>query len=104
MGSLTATQDVSPARAGSANTVTLTLLDAQNQALRSATVKLTVNMQVMDMGTTSATMTGDGTATFTASFAAGQTFTMAGGWLVQVEIDRPNQSPQHLTFSVMVLA
>src|SRR6185437_2940525 len=100
VGDLSITLTVAPAQVGAANTVSLVLTDAQGNAVSNATVKLTLNMQIMDMGTASATING-GNANYAATFKAGQAFTMAGTWVIQVEIDRPNQPAAHLTFHVM---
>lgn len=97
---VTATLQVSPARAGATNTVTLTLNDAQGKPVTNATVKLSINMQIMDMGTANATING-GSATYTATFSANQAFSMSGAWTVQVEIGRPAQQAIHLTFQVL---
>ena len=100
-GNLTAKLQVQPARVGVSNTITLTLSDAQGKPVSDATVKLSLNMEIMNMGTANATING-GSSTYVTTFAAGKTFSMAGAWVVQVEIDRPGQSPAHLTFQVMV--
>jgi putative copper export protein/methionine-rich copper-binding protein CopC len=98
---LSATLQVLPARTGQTNTVILTLVDAQGKPVSNAQVKFTVNMQIMDMGTASANVTG-GSPVYEAVFTARQAFSMAGAWSVAVEIDRPNQQAVHLTFQVMV--
>jgi methionine-rich copper-binding protein CopC/putative copper export protein len=100
-GGLTATFQLAPARTGVANTLTLTLSNAQNKPVSDATVKLSINMVVMDMGTTSTTING-GSSTYTTTFKAGQAFSMAGQWHVQVEIDRDGQTPVQMTFTVMI--
>ena len=100
-GDLTATLQVLPARAGVTNTLTLALVDAQNKAVTGATVKLSINMELMNMGIAEATMHGNGVS-YTAIFSATSTFTMGGTWAVQVEIDRPQQPLVHLTFQVLV--
>ncbi|HEY3993071.1 MAG TPA: FixH family protein [Ktedonobacteraceae bacterium] len=96
---LTATLTVSPARVGTTNTVQLTLKDAQGNAVSNATVKLTLNMQIMNMGTANATIKG-GNTTYTTTFAPSQAFAMAGVWLIQVEIDQPGQKALQMTFHV----
>ncbi|HEX7737716.1 MAG TPA: copper resistance protein CopC [Ktedonobacteraceae bacterium] len=102
-GDLSITLQVAPARAGASNTLALTLNDAQGKALTNATVKLAINMQIMDMGTAATTLT-SGTPAYTTTFKANQTFTMAGVWVIQVEIDRPGQPAVNTTFQVMVTA
>ncbi len=100
-GNLSVTLRLDPARVGVANTLVLTLNDAQGKAVSDATVKLRINMEIMDMGEVNATAQG-GSSAYRATFQAGQTFTMGGAWVVQVEIDRPDQSPIHLTFQVLI--
>ena len=101
VGDLKATLQVAPARPGVINTVLLTLSDTQGKTISNASVKLSINMQIMDMGTSNATMTG-GSLVYTASFAPNQAFSMAGPWFVQVEVDRPGKQAVHLTFQVIV--
>lgn len=102
-GDLAVTLRLNPARVGVTNTLVLTLSDAQGRAVSDATVKLRINMEIMDMGEVDATAQGRGSG-YSATFPANQTFTMGGAWVVQVEIDRPNQSPVHLTFQVLITA
>ncbi len=71
--------------------------------MSNATVKLRINMEIMDMGEADATAQGSSSG-YSATFPANQTFTMGGAWVVQVEIDRPNQSPVHLAFQVLITA
>ena len=101
VGGLTATLQVSPARVGVTNTLTLALNDAQGRSVSDATVKLSINMEIMNMGEANTTING-GSPAYTATFNPGQTFTMAGPWTIQVEIDRPQQQAVHLTFHVVV--
>lgn len=100
-GNLSVTLRLDPARAGVPNTLVLTLSDAQGKAVSDATVKLLINMQIMDMGEVNATMRGSSSG-YSATFSAGQAFIMGGIWVVQVEIDRSNQPPVHLTFQVLI--
>lgn len=100
-GDLTATLQVLPARVGVTNIVLLTLRDAQGKTVTGATVKLSTNMTIMDMGEASATAQ-SGPSAYIATFDAPQAFTMAGPWSIRVEIDRPGRPPAHLTFQVMV--
>lgn len=100
-GDLSVALQVQPARVGVSNTVVLTLTDAQGKPVNGATVKLTINMKVMDMGEASATAQ-SGSSGYSATFTARQAFSMAGEWVVQVEIDRPHQPAAHATFQVLV--
>jgi hypothetical protein len=92
---------VAPARVDTSNTVSISLKNAQGQAVSNATVKLALDMQLMNMGTATATIDG-GNALYTTTFAADQAFTMAGTWVVLVEVDQPDQQPIHATFYVTV--
>lgn len=100
-GDLSVTLQVQPARVGVANTITLALADAQGKAVNDATVKLSINMEIMDMGETKVT-TQRGSSGYSATLAAGQTFSMAGAWVIQVEIDRLQQPAVRATFQVIV--
>lgn len=100
-GGLEVTLQLTPARAGIANAILLTVRDAQGRSVSGATVRLRIDMQIMDMGEVRATARGSSTG-YQATFAAGQTFTMGGTWLVQVEIARPNRQPVSLTFQVLI--
>lgn len=102
-GDLSVTLQVSPARAGVPNTVNMTLSDAQGKAITDATVKLTVNMEIMDMGTVNQTLANGGTG-YAATFPADSTFSMEGLWAIKVDITRSGQQPASLTFRIMVAA
>jgi methionine-rich copper-binding protein CopC/putative copper export protein len=99
VGGLTIDLSVSPARVNTTNTVSLTIKDAQGKAISNATVKLAVNMQIMDMGTATTTING-GNPGYTATFQPGQAFTMAGLWVIEATIDQPGQPPVVATFRV----
>jgi methionine-rich copper-binding protein CopC/putative copper export protein len=99
VGGLNISLNVSPARVNATNTVSLTINNAQGQAIANATVKLAINMQIMDMGTATATING-GNATYTTTFQAGQAFTMPGLWVIEATIDQPGQQPVVATFRV----
>lgn len=100
-GGLVVALQVTPARVGVANTVLLTLRDTQNRSVSSAIVRLRVDMQLMDMGEVRATTQG-GSSGYRETFSPGQTFTMAGTWIVQVEIARQNRPAVSLAFQVLI--
>ncbi len=100
-GGLSATLQVLPARVGVTNTVQLTLSDAQGKGVSDATIKLSINMQIMNMGVANSTVQSNN-STYVATFTPRQAFSMAGAWVLQVEIDRAGQSPVHMTFQVLV--
>ncbi len=90
-----------PARVGVDNTLILNLRDIQGGAITDATVKVQINMDIMNMGTASATLS-DASATYSTLFKASQTFTMAGAWTVQVTILRPHQTTVQTLFKINV--
>ena len=100
-GGLAVTLQALPARTNTTNTVILIINDAQGRPVSGATVKLSINMIIMDMGTATATAKGNGSV-YSATFTARQTFTMAGAWAIQVEVLRANQPPVHLMFQITV--
>jgi putative copper export protein/methionine-rich copper-binding protein CopC len=101
-GTLTVTLQLSPARVGTANTMVLTVHDAQGKPLSDAEVRVRIDMQIMNMGETRATAR-RGSAGYQVTFSAGQTFTMGGIWLIQVEIVRPHRTSVSLTFPVPII-
>jgi methionine-rich copper-binding protein CopC/putative copper export protein len=100
VGGLRVTLTVSPAHVGVINTITVNLNDAQGRAVSNAVLKIAINMQIMDMGTTSTTIQ-SGSPTYTTTLNADQAFTMAGPWIVRLEVDQPAQPAVHLTFQVI---
>ncbi len=100
VGNLTVTLQVLPARTGYANTVIVTMLDSSGKPVTNAKVQLTTNMQVMDMGTSSATVSG-GNPTYIATFGRNTTaFSMTGLWNITLNIQRPGQPALQTTFQV----
>jgi hypothetical protein len=101
VGDLSVTLLALPGRVGVTNTIILTLNNAQGQPVTNATVKLSINMVIMNMGTTGVTVQ-NGNPIYIATLRPSQTFTMAGSWTIKVEIDRPNQQPAEVTFQVVI--
>ena len=101
VGGVEATLQVLPARAGAANTLVILLNDAQGKPITNAQIKLRLNMDVMDMGTTTATLTANH-AVYAMAFSANQAFTMGGSWTLQITIVRPNLSAVNMTFQIAV--
>lgn len=101
IGNLSVTMQVVPAKAGVDNTILLTLVGPGGQLVSNARVKLTVNMQAMDMGTVHVTATG-GNPTYVATLQKGSAFSMAGLWVINAQINQPGQPPIHGTFKVNV--
>ncbi|HEY1349335.1 MAG TPA: copper resistance protein CopC [Ktedonobacteraceae bacterium] len=102
-GPLAVTLQLTPARVGVAHTLVLTVHDARGRALSDATVRLRIDMQIMDMGEIQASAHSSNSE-YRATFAPDQTFTMGGTWLIQVQIVRPKQQPLSLTFQVLLAA
>jgi hypothetical protein len=101
VGTLAVTLQLSPARVGTVNTMAITLRDAQGRAVSDATVRVRIDMQIMNMGEVSATAQG-GSSGYRATFSADQTFIMGGTWIVLVEIARPHRPSVSLTFHVLI--
>lgn len=101
VGNLSVTLQMQPAKVDQANTITLTIKDSNGNPVTNAQVRATINMQIMDMGTTQMKLHNDGTA-YTATFDKGATFSMTGAWNVDVSIQTPNQAPLTARFQVMV--
>jgi methionine-rich copper-binding protein CopC/putative copper export protein len=98
---LAVTLQLTPARVGVVHTLVLTVRDAQGRALSDATVRLRIDMQIMDMGEVRATAP-SGNSGYRVTFSPDQTFTMGGTWIVQIDIARPKQQPVSLTFRVLL--
>jgi putative copper export protein/methionine-rich copper-binding protein CopC len=115
IGDLSVSLFLSPGRSDQTNTVVLLINDRNGKPVTDAQVRLTMNMQVMDMGTKNVLIpgaspgtTGNGLGTtssspaYVATFDKGDTFSMAGLWVIAVEIQRPNQDAVKGTFEVML--
>lgn len=101
LGNLTATVLIAPGTIHTQNTVVLTLNRADGTPVTDAQVQITANMQAMDMGSSQATMK-YGNATYTATFDNGKTFSMAGLWIIDVNVQEPGQQPLHSLFKIML--
>ncbi len=100
-GNLSVTLQVTPAHVDETNTVMITLKDSSGKPVTDAKVQLTTNMEIMDMGTTSKSISA-GKPAYSATFASGEGFDMQGIWDIFVRIQRPGQQPVQLQFQVMV--
>ncbi len=103
MGDLTVTMQVLPNRVGYTHTVIVIINNSKGQLVSDAQVKLTAEMQIMNMGTSQATIT-SGNPIYIATFDKNAAFNMAGVWQIQLEIQRPGQQSQQKTFSVTLAA
>jgi methionine-rich copper-binding protein CopC/putative copper export protein len=102
VGNLTMTLTVKPAKAGETNTVSVTLKDTHtDKFVTNAHIKVNINMQIMDMGTFTATMTG-GNPTYRATFTPSTAFSMSGIWNIDLFIQQPGQSALSIPFPVTV--
>lgn len=97
---LSVTLQVQPGKVAQPNLVILTITDRNGQPVTDAQVKLTTNMVVMDMGTTSTTIKG-GNPVYSAAFDK-SVFSMAGLWDIHVSIQRPNQPAAETQFKVNI--
>jgi putative copper export protein len=97
---LSVTLQVVPGRVNAANTVLVTIVDSKSgQLVTNAQVQMSINMVIMDMGTTSTNLRA-GNPTYVATFDKQTTFSMAGQWEIRLRIQRPDQPPQQATFTV----
>jgi copper transport protein len=99
-GGLAATLQLLPGKAMQLNVVTLAIQDSSGQPVTDAEVKMTTNMQVMDMGTTSTTIKGGNVVYSTA--LEKNAFSMSGVWDVNVSIQRPNQPAVQMQFKINI--
>ncbi|GHO43662.1 copper resistance protein CopC [Ktedonospora formicarum] len=96
-GDLSVSLLITPGKLNETNTAILTLKDKDGQPVTNAQVKLTLNMVIMDMGTTQVTLK-DSNGVYAAVFDPKQTFTMNGVWAIDVEIIRPKLDPVSTRF------
>ena len=101
VGGFTVGLQVSPARVTSTNTVTVSITDAKGKSVTNAKVELIINMQGMDMGT-AIKQAGTHNATYVATFAPGESFSMSAQWNVEIRFQVPGQAAQKTSFQVTV--
>lgn len=107
MGNLSVSLQLLPGRSDQANTIILLINDSNGKPVTDAQVHLTINMQIMDMGTKNVVIPGTSPGTtgdqvYMATFDKNTTFSMAGLWIIAVEIQQPDQSVVQGTFQVMI--
>jgi methionine-rich copper-binding protein CopC/putative copper export protein len=101
VGDLKVSLQVTPARIDYDNTVIVTMNDSSGNPVTDAQVHISINMQMMDMGTAGTTIKG-GNSTYIATFGKDEAFSMPGIWVLDLKILRPHQAPEQATFQVMV--
>jgi methionine-rich copper-binding protein CopC len=101
IGPFSVTLELLPGHIDHPNTVIMLINDSHGKSITDARVRLAVNMQIMDMGTSHALITG-GNPVYATTFDPHQAFNMAGPWVINVEIQSPNQQAAHDTFQVML--
>ncbi len=101
VGNLTVSLQVTPARVDYDNTVIVTMSDKGGNLVTDAQVQISINMEIMNMGTARAMIKG-GNPTYIATFGKDVTFSMFGVWDVVLKINRLNQVPAQVTFQVML--
>jgi methionine-rich copper-binding protein CopC/putative copper export protein len=101
VGNLSITLQVLPGQIHNANTIIMTMKDLRSgKLIADAEVKLTINMILMNMGTTSSTIKGS-SPTYIAVFDQ-HAFSMPGAWYIKLSIQRPNQAPVEALFTVNI--
>jgi methionine-rich copper-binding protein CopC/putative copper export protein len=102
VGNLAITLQILPGRIHYANTVIVSLKDrSSSNLITGAEVKMSINMVVMDMGTSSTTIKGDN-PTYIAVFKRDTAFSMPGDWDIGLTILRPGTAPINAHFTVSV--
>jgi putative copper export protein len=100
IGDLSVTFQLLPGKVAQPNVAILTINDSHGQPVTNAQVRLTTNMEVMDMGTTSTTIQANN-AVYSTAFDKG-VFSMAGVWDIEVSIQRPNHPAIQAHFRVNI--
>lgn len=103
MGNLSVTLQVSPGRVNYDHAIIIGITDNQGKPVTDAEVKLTTDMQLMDMGKTEVTVQG-GNPVYVANFDKRAAFSMAGLWEIKVEIQQPKQKVKTDTFKIVLTA
>ncbi|GAC1390334.1 MAG: copper resistance CopC/CopD family protein [Ktedonobacteraceae bacterium] len=101
VGTFTVGLQVLPGRVNSANTVIVSLTDANGKSITNAKVQLIANMQGMDMGTAIQKAT-TRNATYVATFAPGEAFSMSSLWNIDIRFQVPGQAAQKASFQVLI--
>ncbi len=99
VGLLSISLQVFPGKAGNDNTIQVMLTDSSGNPVTDATIQLTINMTVMDMGTAHAILTGSN-GMYTSVLTKNSTLSMAGLWNILVTVQRPNLPPAQALFPV----
>ncbi len=101
VGNLTVSLQVTPARVDYDNTAIVTINDSGGNPITDVQVQISINMEIMNMGTARATIKG-GNPTYIATFGKDAAFSMLGAWDVVLKILPLNQAPVQVTFQVML--
>jgi len=101
IGTFSVTLELLPGRSSEANTVIMLINGRDRKPVTDAQVQLSATMQIMDMGTGYALITG-GNPVYATTFDRRKAFNMAGPWVITVEIERPNQQAVRGTFQVVL--
>ena len=101
VGTFTVGLQVSPGRVTSTNTVVVSITDVTGKAVTNAKVEIITNMQAMDMGTAIQNAKTRG-ATYVATFAPGESFSMSSLWNVEIRFQIPGKTVQKATFQVTI--
>ena len=102
VGNLTITLQVLPGETDYTNTVIVSMKDRTTGSLvTDADIKISINMVLMNMGTTNATIK-RGNPTYIAMFDGYSTFSMPGAWYIKLSIQRPGEGPVEALFTVNV--
>jgi methionine-rich copper-binding protein CopC/putative copper export protein len=101
LGEFSVTVEVLPGQSAIRNTVVVLITDKNGQPVTDAQVKLTTNMQTMNMGTGHATIKG-GQPAYSATFEPNVAFNMSGLWYIDVQIEREGQQVAQGQFQIVL--
>jgi len=83
------------------NSVTVLVVNARGQPVPNATVQITVEILDMDMGAQSSNLQPSG-GTAPGVYVGQAVFSMAGAWLIDVQVQQPNTPAVHAIFHTVV--
>jgi hypothetical protein len=98
---LSVTLQIMPAKVMQENTALLTIKDRNGDLVTDAELRLIMNMQAMDMGTSHVTIKG-GRSVYATTLDK-SVFSMTGVWYIDVSIQRPKQTPLQTRFHVTII-
>ena len=98
---MTVSLAMQPGRTNVVNTVIITLKDrVTDKPITNAQIKVTTNMQIMDMGIANKELSADNNAAYMTTFQPDEAFSMIGAWNISLTIQQPGQAVVQTQFVV----